>query len=65
MTGFHDTLNRPILSQQLVGAKPKGRAGGGLPHPNIQFVGKLLISDHQATVRMLYLLLILFQTSMI
>ena len=30
-----------------------------------QFVGKLMISDHQATVRMLQLLLILFQTSMI
>ena len=38
----------------------------GVLHPsNIQFVGKLMISDHQATVKMLHLLLILFQTSMI
>ena len=38
----------------------------GVPHPlNIQFDGKSIISDHQTTVRMLYLLLILFQTSMI
>ena len=51
----------------------RGVAKGGTHPTKIKFVGKLIISDYQATVRMLYLLpvrmlyllLILLQTSMI
>ena len=49
--------------------KGNGEREWGIVNPknsnDFQFVGKLIISDNQTIVRMLYLLLILFQTSML